>query len=92
MGSWHNQRHPFGAALHNGEILMLTIFNNRQRRGLDRARFQYTTARKLGHNEESAMAGAIAAYILETDAARETAVPIVRQFLAIQDDIPGGIL
>lgn len=71
---------------------MLGIVSFKQMRGLDRAKFQYTTARKLGHAVDSAMAGAVAAYQLETDEPRAKAQEAVAAFLAIEPEVPGGVL
>lgn len=71
---------------------MLDRLSFKQKNGLERAKYQYTTARKLGHNETSSMAGAVAAYRLECGDSQAQAEIIVPRFLAIEPEIVGGVL
>lgn len=71
---------------------MLGVLSYKQARGLARANYQYQTARKLGHAPSSALAGAVAAYMLETAEPRDKAERAVAAFLALEAEIPGGVV
>lgn len=71
---------------------MLGVLSFKQMRGLDRAAYQYQTARKLGHAPSSALAGAVAAYQLETGEPHDKATQVVTDFLATSPEVLGGVL